>query len=108
MPYRHSGRDGRKFANRTGAIPSIEVSRLRRSVGFTQGGVCRRQPPQMVDGFTQKTFIAMVEGVKDLAISRGLIQKEQWHQGINDLKRSARPQGTFSYTFFKAVGKKSG
>jgi ubiquinone/menaquinone biosynthesis C-methylase UbiE len=62
--------------------------------------------PQMVDGFTHKTFIAMVEGIKDQALSRGLLQKEQWDKGVKDLKRAAGPQGTFSYTFFKAVGKK--
>jgi hypothetical protein len=62
--------------------------------------------PEMVDGFTKKTFIAMVEGVKELAVSQGLINEPDWDKGIADLKRSADSDGTFSYTFFKAVGKK--
>jgi ubiquinone/menaquinone biosynthesis C-methylase UbiE len=81
------------------------------SAGFEEVSVSPRvvysdaSLPQMVDGFTNKTFIAMVEGVKDQAISCGLIKREQWNEGIKDLKRSAGPEGTFSYTFFKAVGK---
>ena len=31
--------------------------------------------PQLVDGFTRKTFNAMVEGVRDEAIARGLIDE---------------------------------
>jgi SAM-dependent methyltransferase len=62
--------------------------------------------PEMVDGFTRKTFIAMVEGVKEQAISRGLLNGTVWNKGITDLKRSTDSNGTFSYTFFKAVGKK--
>jgi hypothetical protein len=60
----------------------------------------------MVDGFTNKTFIAMVEGVKKQAIAGGLISEDGWNRGIADLKRSAGADGTFNYTFFKAVGRK--
>lgn len=31
---------------------------------------------------------------------------EDWNRDIADLKRSAGPQGTFNYTFFKATGRK--
>jgi SAM-dependent methyltransferase len=62
--------------------------------------------PEMVDGFTRKTFIAMVEGVREQAINGGLITEADWSQGIAELYRSADPDGTFCYTFFKAVGKK--
>jgi SAM-dependent methyltransferase len=62
--------------------------------------------PEMVDGFTRKTFIAMVEGVREQAIGQGLITEANWNQGIADLYRSADLDGTFCYTFFKAVGKK--
>jgi SAM-dependent methyltransferase len=84
------------------------------SAGFEEVSVSPRvvyadaSRPNMVDGFTNKTFIAMVEGVKDQAISRGLIKDSEWNKGIKDLKRSAGPGGTFNYTFFKAVGKKAG
>lgn len=63
--------------------------------------------PGMVDGFTRKTFIAMVEGVKEQAIGRGLITETEWDKGIADLYRSADSDGTFSYTFFKAIGRKT-
>ncbi len=62
--------------------------------------------PEMVDGFTRKTFIAMVEGVREQAIARGLISQDGWTRGIADLYRTAGPDGTFSYTFFKAVASK--
>jgi ubiquinone/menaquinone biosynthesis C-methylase UbiE len=62
--------------------------------------------PDLVEGFTRKTFIAMVEGVKDEAISLGLISEEAWDQGIADLYRTTREDGTFCYTFFQATALK--
>ena len=59
--------------------------------------------PQLVDGFTRKTFNAMVEGARDSAIARGLIDAEAWDRGIHDLHRTTKPDGVFCYTFFKAV-----
>jgi SAM-dependent methyltransferase len=63
--------------------------------------------PDLVDGFTRKTFTAMVEGVGDRAIASGLIDEEAWSRGIRDLYRTAEADGTFCYTFFKAVARKS-
>jgi len=62
--------------------------------------------PEMVDGFTRKTFIAMVEGVKEPAIGCGLITETDWRRGIAALYRTADSDGTFCYTFFKAIGRK--
>jgi SAM-dependent methyltransferase len=62
--------------------------------------------PELVEGFTRKTFIAMVEGVREQAIDRRLITEARWRKGIADLYRSADADGTFCYTFLKAVGKK--
>ena len=59
--------------------------------------------PQLVDGFTRKTFNAMVEGVRDDAIAHGLIDEAAWDQGLRDLHRTTAPDGVFCYTFFKAV-----
>jgi SAM-dependent methyltransferase len=59
--------------------------------------------PQLVDGFTIKTFIAMVEGVRGQAIARGLIDPNSWEKGIRDLYRTTENDGVFCYTFFKAV-----
>jgi len=62
--------------------------------------------PTLVDGFIRKTFTAMVEGVSEQAIRQGLIDAESWRQGIRDLYRTAEADGTFCYTFFKAIGVK--
>jgi len=60
--------------------------------------------PTLVDGFTRKTFTAMVEGVRHPAIEAGLITAERFDQGIRDLDRTTEADGTFCYTFFKAIG----
>jgi SAM-dependent methyltransferase len=59
--------------------------------------------PALVDGFTRKTFTAMIAGVRDAAIAAGLIEPAAFERGIADLHRTAAPGGTFCYTFFKAV-----
>jgi hypothetical protein len=59
--------------------------------------------PAWVEGFTRNTYIAMVEGVREHALAAGLIDRPAWEKGITDLKASAGPDGTFCYTFFKAV-----
>src|SRR5204862_778338 len=56
--------------------------------------------PHLVEGFTKKTFTAMVEGVRDRAIATGLVDQETWDRGIRDLYRTAAADGTFCYTFF--------
>jgi trans-aconitate methyltransferase len=60
--------------------------------------------PEMVDGFTRKTFTAMVEGAREQALSLGLISPDEWEQGIRDLYRTAQDDGVFCYTFFKGLG----
>ncbi|HET6211375.1 MAG TPA: methyltransferase domain-containing protein [Micromonosporaceae bacterium] len=60
--------------------------------------------PTLVDGFTRKTFTAMVEGVGAQAVGQGLMDEASWAAGIEDLYRAADGDGTFCYTFFKAVG----
>jgi SAM-dependent methyltransferase len=62
--------------------------------------------PAMADGFTRRTFAAMVEGVGEQAVGQGLMERGEWEQGVRDLYRAAEPDGTFSYTFFKAVGRR--
>jgi SAM-dependent methyltransferase len=59
--------------------------------------------PGLVDGFTRKTFTAMIESVRDDALAAGLISRPDWDRGIADLHRTAQDGGTFCYTFFKAV-----
>jgi ubiquinone/menaquinone biosynthesis C-methylase UbiE len=57
--------------------------------------------PMLMDAFTRRTFTAMVEGVRDKAVSAGLIDEDTFDQGVRDLYRTAEPGGTFNYTFFK-------
>lgn len=59
--------------------------------------------PGLVDGFTRKTFTAMVEGVRESAIAGGLASAADFDRGIADLYRTAETDGVFCYTFFKAV-----
>ena len=61
--------------------------------------------PHLVDGFTRKTFIAMVESVRERAIAAGMRTPAEWAAGICDLEKAAESGGTFHYTFFKATGR---
>lgn len=60
--------------------------------------------PHLVDGFTRKTFTAMIEGVRENAIRAGMIAPERFDEGIRALYRTAEADGVFCYTFFKGVG----
>ena len=46
--------------------------------------------PELVDGFTRKTFTAMVEGVREPAIEAGLIEAGEFDAGVRDLHRTHR------------------
>ncbi len=61
--------------------------------------------PELVEGFTKKTFTAMIEGVRQSAIDEGFIDAVTFDNGIKDLYRTTEPDGIFCYTFFKAFGK---
>jgi hypothetical protein len=90
------------------------TTRVRRPVGMspstswvtstTAASQARRR--EVSAGFTQNTFTAMVEGVRERALALGLMDAEAWHQAIAELRRAAAPDGVFCYTFFKAVGEK--
>jgi SAM-dependent methyltransferase len=60
--------------------------------------------PVLVDGFTRKTFTAMIEGVREPAIAAGLIEPERFDAGVRDLHRTTEADGVFCFTFFKGVG----
>jgi SAM-dependent methyltransferase len=63
--------------------------------------------PDLVDGFTRKTFTAMIEGVRESAISAAIMSSDSFGAGVRDLYRTAEADGVFCYTFFKGVGEKS-
>jgi ubiquinone/menaquinone biosynthesis C-methylase UbiE len=62
--------------------------------------------PELVEGFTKKTFTTMIEGVRNAAIKAGMVEPDIFDQGIRDLYRTTEPDGVFCYTFFKAMGLK--
>ena len=60
--------------------------------------------PNLVEGFIKNTFTAMIEGVREASISKGLIDEKTFDDGIRGLYRTTERDGVFCYTFFKAVG----
>ena len=62
--------------------------------------------PNLVEGFTKNTFTAMIEGVRAPALAAGIVDEDTFDKGIRDLYRTAKADGVFCYTFFKAVGVK--
>jgi trans-aconitate methyltransferase len=63
--------------------------------------------PDLVDGFTRKTFIAMIEGVRESAIGAGLIDQAGFDEGVRALHLTTELDGVFCYTFFKGVGQRA-
>ncbi len=62
--------------------------------------------PDLVEGFTKKTFTAMIEGVREKAIAAGIAEPHVFDAGVQALYRTAEEDGVFCYTFFKAVAEK--
>jgi hypothetical protein len=93
------------------ALIGRELWHLMTDAGFTKVSVSPRivyadaSRPEYVEG-VRNIFIAMVEGVREQAIALGLVEIETWEKGIRDLYRTTEQDGTFCYTFFKAVGSK--
>jgi SAM-dependent methyltransferase len=91
------------------ALIGRELWHLMTDAGFREVIVSPRQVyadgsrPEYVEG-VKNIFIAMVEGVREPAIRKGLVDKETWDKGIMDLYRTTEQDGMFCYTFFKAVG----
>ena len=58
--------------------------------------------PELVEGFTKKTFTAMIEGIRTRSVEAGVLSEAEFDRGIADLYRTAATDGVFCYTFFKA------
>ncbi|MEL7022863.1 MAG: methyltransferase domain-containing protein [Pseudomonadota bacterium] len=82
------------------------------SSGFTSVRVSPRMvyvdgsKPHLIEGFTKKTFTNMIEGIRESALEAAIIEPTLFDQGVRDLHRTATVDGTFSYTFYKAVAEK--
>jgi ubiquinone/menaquinone biosynthesis C-methylase UbiE len=91
------------------AMIGRELYPLLTTAGFSEVRVSPRMvyvdssKPDLVDGFTKKTFTAMIEGVRESALANGIVDPEMFDRGIRDLYATAGPNGVFCYTFFKAV-----
>lgn len=94
------------------ALIGRELYPLLRKTGFEEIRVSPRMVyadpsrPWLVEGFTKKTFAAMIEGIRENAVDAGLITREEINRGIGDLYRTAETDGVFCYTFFKGVAVK--
>ena len=63
--------------------------------------------PALVEGFTRRTFTAMIEGVREMSIAARLIDEATFDEGIRGLYRTTEADGVFCYTFFKAVAQRT-
>jgi ubiquinone/menaquinone biosynthesis C-methylase UbiE len=63
--------------------------------------------PDLVEGFTRKTFIAMIEGVRAPAVAGGLTTPRRFDAGVQALHRTTQEDGVFGYLFFKGIGQKA-
>ncbi|MFN2448000.1 MAG: methyltransferase domain-containing protein [Vicinamibacterales bacterium] len=61
--------------------------------------------PALVDGFTRRTFTAMIAGVRQDAVAARFMTPRAFDAGIRALERTTRADGAFCYTFFKAVAR---
>ncbi len=93
------------------ALIGRELYPLLVETGFDEVSVSPRMvyvdssKPHLVEGFTKKTFTAMVEGVREAAIGMGITEAEVFDAGIRALHRTAEADGVFCYTFFKGIGR---
>ena len=94
------------------ALIGRELYPLLRAAGYSSIHVSPRMVyvdssrPELVEGFTKRTFTAMIEGVREPAIEAGIVEEHVFEQGIRDLYRTAEADGVFCYTFFKGIADK--
>jgi len=93
------------------AMIGRELYPLLNLAGFTDVRVSPRMVyvdssrPGLVEGFTRNTFTAMIEGIRQRALTAGITGPEEFDRGVRDLHRTTESDGVFCYTFFKAVGR---
>jgi SAM-dependent methyltransferase len=81
---------------------------LLRDAGFGEVHVSPRMvyadssKPDLVEGFTRKTFTAMIAGIRKPAVESGIMSEADFDKGLADLYRTTEADGVFCYTFFKA------
>ena len=94
------------------ALIGRQLYPLLRRAGFESARISPRMMyvdssrPDLVDGFTRKTFAPMIEAVREPAIRAAMIEPQRFDAGIQALHRTAETDGVFCYTFFKATAKR--
>jgi hypothetical protein len=92
-----------ELQKRTGGNTNIdrEIYHLLKGAGFSSTNVSPRMvyvdlsSPELVEGFTKNTVIAMIEGVREYSISAGLIGETTFDEGIRDLHKTTEKDGVF-------------
>ncbi|TDD21443.1 methyltransferase domain-containing protein [Actinomadura sp. KC06] len=91
------------------ALIGRRLAPLLSAAGYARVGVGPRtvyadgSRPALARAFTRDTFTAMVQAVRADAVAAGLATPADWNRGVADLHRTAAPDGTFHYTFFKGT-----
>jgi len=62
--------------------------------------------PEVAEAFVRKIIVPMVAGARQAALREGLADAATFDAGLADLMRTAEPDGTFNYTFFKGTARK--
>ena len=94
---------------RGNALIGRELYPLLDAAGFNEIRVLPRMvyvdgsKPALIDGFTRKTFTAMIQGIREPALAAGITNEVDFDRGVADLYRTAAADGVFCYTFFKAT-----
>ena len=99
-------RAGGNCTDRSPALPAHDRGWFRGGPRLTPDIYVDSSRDDLVDGFTRKTFTAMIEGIREAALSAGLIDPASFDAGVRDLHRTTEADGVFCYTFFKGVAAK--
>ena len=95
------------------ALIGREIYPLLKKAGFKSPVVAPKMvyvdasKPDLVEGFSKNTFIAMIEGVRKKALELKLIDTKTWEEGIRGFYRATEEDGTFCYTFFRGTAVKN-
>ena len=81
------------------------LERLPIDLSVREGGDAGK--PVLLDGVVNKIIVPMVQTARQQSLDMGMIDQATWDRGIAGLERSGvPPEGTFFYTWFKAVAVK--
>ncbi|QLA17494.1 methyltransferase domain-containing protein [Desulfolutivibrio sulfoxidireducens] len=62
--------------------------------------------PEVAEAFVRKIIVPMVQGARRATLEAGLCDAATFDAGVADLLRTAEPDGSFCYTFFKGTARK--